>query len=336
METVRTARAPQAAIAPRWLRLALCAAGLALGWMILSSATGWGASASHAADDDDRPGLLGSVTGLVESTVDVLPEPLEEVVEIVVDKPVAAVTTTVEKTVGTAADVVTKTTKKVAEAKPVTTVTKTVTTAVSKTPIVGAVVDELGADDILDHVSGAVDDVVSDAGRTVDTVVDFVTGGPVDGASIVPLPDNPATDPGSSPDPSAEPPSEGALHPADEAASPRDLASTADAFWGALAAASASETDASATAAGARDAHPTAGSASANAPSAPPGTPALLPAQVCAALGLSSGSSGSAAASGALPASEPSYARHAWSRVVGHGGWTAPPSPASSPDTSPD
>lgn len=352
METVRTANTPQAAgtsraaNAPRWVHLALCAIGLALGWMVLSTATGWGAAPSHA-DEDERRGLLGSVTGVVESTVettvDVLPDPLEEVVEKVVEevveKPVVAVTSTVEKTTEKAAEVVSETTTKIAEAKPVTTVTKTVTKAVSKTPVVGAVVDKLGADDLLDHVGSAVDDMLADAGDTVDTVVDTVVDGPVDGGPAVvlpetPLPETPRGEPGPSPEAPATSPGTDALPSLGDTSLAGESTPVDSAFWAAIAAASASSHDFVATVDDARTAPHAAPRV--DGPSAPPGTPALLPAQVCAALGLSSGFSGSAAASGAIPASEPSYARHAWSRVVGHGGWIAPPSPASSPDTSPD
>lgn len=344
VETVRTANTPQAAgtsraaNAPRWVHLALCAIGLALGWMVLSTATGWGAAPSHA-DDDERRGLLGSVTGLVESTVDVLPDPIEEVVEKVVEKPVVAVTSTVEKTTEKAAEVVSETTTKIAEAKPVTTVTKTVTKAVSKTPVVGAVVDKLGADDLLDHVGSAVDDVLADAGDTVDTVVDTVVDGPVGGGPTIvlpetPLPETPRGEPGPSPEGPATSPGTDALPSLGDTSLAGESTPVDSAFWAAIAAASASSGATGATADDARTAPHAAPRV--DGPSAPPGTPALLPAQVCAALGLSSGFSGSAAASGAIPASEPSYARHAWSRVVGHGGWIAPPSPASSPDTSPD
>lgn len=348
METVRTANTPQAAgtsraaNAPRWAYLALCAIGLALGWMVLSTATGWGAAPSHA-DEDERRGLLGSVTGLVESTVDVLPDPIEEVVEKVVEKPVVAVTSTVEKTVEKTtektAEVVSKTTTNIAEAKPVTTVTKTVTKAVSKTPVVGAVVDNLGADDLLDHVSGTVDDVLTDAGDTVDTVVEIVVDGPVDGGPTIvlpetPLPETPRGEPAPSPEVPVTSPGTDALPSPGDTSLAGETTSVDAAFWAAIAAASASSHDFVATVDDARTAPHAAPRV--DGPSAPPGTPALLPAQACAALGLSSGFSGSAAASGALPASEPSYARHAWSCVVGHGGWIAPASPASSPDTSPD
>lgn len=352
METVRTANTPQAAgtsraaNAPRWVHLALCAIGLALGWMVLSTATGWGAAPSQA-DDDERRGLLGSVTGLVESTVDVLPGPIEEVVEKVVEevveKPVVAVTSTVEKTVEKttekAAEVVSETTTKIAEAKPVTTVTKTVTKAVSKTPVVGAVVDKLGADDLLDHVSGTVDDVLADAGDTVDTVVDTVVDDPVGGGPTIvlpetPLPETPRGEPGPSPEGPATSPGADALPSLGDTSLAGESTPVDSAFWAAIAAASASSHDFVATVDDARTAHHAAPRV--DGPSAPPGTPALLPAQVCAALGLSSGFSGSAAASGAIPASAPSYARHAWSCIMGHGGWIAPASPASSPDTSPD
>ncbi|MFT4280624.1 hypothetical protein [Microbacterium sp.] len=338
METVRTASIPpqaetsRAAYAPRWFHVALCAVGLALGWMVLSTATGWGAEPSHA-DDDDRPGLLGSVTGLVEGTVDILPDPLEEVVE----KPVVAVTSTaaktVEKTTEKATEVISKSTTKVADAKPATTVTKTVTKAVSKTPVVGAVVDELGADDLVDHVGGVVDDVLADAGHAVDTVVEIVVdGGPTVVLPATPLPETPG-EAGPSPEEPATSPGADAVPSSGDTSLAGESTPVDAAFWAAITAASASSRDSVATVDGARTA-PRA--TRADAPAAPPGTPALLPAQVCAALGLSSGSSGTATGPGALPASAPSYARHAWSCIVGHGGWIAPASPASSPDTSPD
>lgn len=302
MDTVRTLDRT------RWVRLMLCALGVAVGWTALTFALGSGATASHAADDDAKDGLLSSLVDTVEDVTGILPDAVEEPVAAVVER----VEKTTKKTVASVTKAATKTVDTVVKARPVSTVTDTVTRTVKKTveqvPVVGAVVEDLGVTDV------------------VDAVVDVIlTPPPVEAVS----PDDPTdpTDPavtaGSAGTPAsapAAPPTSGVIVDA--------AGSTAPASWRAVAAtpavaaaAAASATTDSVRPLGDRESER----------GDPPSPFAAPPVSL-----ISSGSAGASTAAGFVPSSLPPHAHNAWLHGAGSDDQNAPPGPPASPDVAPD
>lgn len=312
----------------RWVTLLLCALGLAVGWSALSFALGMGVTASHAADDEGRDGLLSSLADTVEDAASVLPDVVEKPAATVVDR----VAKTTEKTVAT----VTETVDTVVKAKPVTTVTgavsgtvkNTVKKTVKKVPVVGTVVEDLGATDLVDAVGDTADDVLTVVDRTVDDVIDgIVTSPPSEAVSPDEEtdPSDPAGQAGGT-DTSASapvvPPTTSAIAAADGVVVPAswravDVApavSTAATY-------AATSAVATATATGDRNGHP------AGVPSPLAAPPVSL---------ISSGSSGAFAAAGLVPSSALPHAHDAWLRGSGNDDENAPPGPPAAPDVAPD
>lgn len=320
MDTVRTLERT------RWVRLMLCALGVAVGWTALSFALGTGATASQAADDESKDGLLSSLVGTVEDAAGILPDAVEEPVAEVVER----VEKTTKKTVSTVTKTVTKTAAKavdsVVAAKPVTTVTRAVTKTVEQVPVVGTVAEDLGVTDVVDAVGDTADGILSGVDRTVDTVVDaIVTSPPVEAVSPDETTD--PTDPavtaggaGTSTSAPASPPTAGAFV---------DVADTpASASWRAVdatpAVAAAAAASASAAGLGRVDddqRHPN------GVPSPLASPPVSL---------ISSGSAGASTAAGTVPSSLLPHAHNAWLRGVGSDDQNAPPGPPAAPDVAPD
>lgn len=307
---------------PHWARICLYAAGLGLAWLVMSIAFGFGITSSHAADDEDR-GVLGALVDTVDSVTDVLPDSLGE--------PVDEVVTAVEKTAKKTVETVTSTVDEVVDAKPVKKVTDAVTKTVKRVPVVGKVVDELGVTDVVDGVGDTVTEVVSGVDETVDTVVDTVVPAPTD---PVATPEGPAGPTGPTTVPPAPAPSAG-----DKAGSSGALPSSPPT----ASPTTSTEHDvvsAPRRAVGADLIAPTAAVVSAVSPLRSdrdlPSSPQPPSSGPCASLASSTGFTGPTVGAGALPASSPRVAHHAWLRVLGGEAQNAPPAPPASPDVSPD
>ncbi|MBY6061774.1 hypothetical protein [Microbacterium esteraromaticum] len=162
-----------------------------LAWAALTVLVGGGDA--HADDDDSTPlsGLSSLVTTTVTEVVDpvvekaaeavtTVTEPVLESTQQVVEKaartvasvPVVGSTAsdalgTVSQTVSSATDAVTD----VVSDAPVSSVVRPVTDTVREVPVVGEVLDELGATDLLDDSAGAVDGVVDNLAPVVDGTV---------------------------------------------------------------------------------------------------------------------------------------------------------------------
>lgn len=162
-----------------------------LAWAALTVLVGGGDA--HADDDDSTPlaGLSSLVTTTVTEVVDpvvekaaeavtTVTEPVVESTQQVVEKaaktvasvPVVGSTAsdalgTVSQTVSSATDAVTD----VVSDAPVSSVVRPVTDTVREVPVVGEVLDELGATDLLDDSAGALDGVVDNLAPVVDGTV---------------------------------------------------------------------------------------------------------------------------------------------------------------------
>lgn len=201
-----------------------------LAWAAFTALVGGGDA--RADDDTDKPlsGVSSLLTGVVSEVADPLVEGVVEVVTETTAPVVNATEKVVEKTVevvakvpvvgkpasdalgttGQAVSTVVETVGDVAADSPVSSVVKPVTDIVREVPVVGTVLDDLGATDLLDDSAGAVDGVVDSLTPVVDRTVppviealdpqhpnDDATTAP-DGATPTPAapgPDASATDP---------------------------------------------------------------------------------------------------------------------------------------------
>lgn len=190
-------------------KLLLAGAGVAFAWVLLSFTFGFTTGQAHA---DEDPGLLGSVTGVVDDTAigvtDVVDdtatgvtggvqstttaveqtaapvvEPVVEAVAPVVEavEPVVPVAPVVDAVQSTVAPVVTTVTE-IADGNLVAPLTETAVGVVVGVPVVGGVVSSLGVDNAATSLGSSVDGVLQGTTQavsgTVTTVVD-TTGGVV-------------------------------------------------------------------------------------------------------------------------------------------------------------
>jgi hypothetical protein len=276
---------------------------------------GWGATASHAAEEGD-PSLIGAVVGTVKQVAEVLPDAVEE--------PVAAVVDTVEETTTTkAVRSVTKSVDTVRAATPVKKVTDSVTRTVKKVPVVREVVAKAGLPDVVDGVGDAATDVVDAVADSVDAVVGAVV--PASGTPTVP-----DTDP---------------IFPLIPSASTDTVVDDADTSRAASAVPPAAEAHESASLRHAVDAAPVVSTAAAGISStwqprsAAPVVPVGLPGPAHPVGGLAAASHGAPSpvtGSGALPSHGPASTPHASVRVDRPVGEVLPASPVFPPSVSPD
>ncbi|WP_423494421.1 hypothetical protein IM711_01285 [Microbacterium esteraromaticum] len=162
-----------------------------LAWAALTVLVGGGDA--HADDDDSTPlsGLSSLVTGAVTEVVDpvvakaaeavvAVTEPVVESAQQVVTKTaktvasVPVVGSTASDALGTVGQTVSSTTDAVTDVvsdAPVSSVVRPVTDTVREVPVVGEVLDGLGATDLLDDSAGAVDGVVDNLAPVVDGTV---------------------------------------------------------------------------------------------------------------------------------------------------------------------
>jgi hypothetical protein len=275
---------------------------------------GWGATASHAADEAD-PSLIGSVVGTVKQVADVLPDAVEE--------PVAAVVDQVEKTTTKAVRSVTKSVDTVRAATPVKKVTESVTRTVKKVPVVRDVVEKAGLADVVDGVGDVATDVVDAVTDSVDAVV----------GAVVPASGTPTA-------PDADP-----SFPLIPSASTDTVVDDADTSRAASAVPPAAEGHESASLRHAVDAAPAASTAAAGISStwqtrsAAPAAPVGLPGPAQPAGGLAAASHGAPSpvtGSSALPSHGPATTPHVWVRVDRPVGEVLPASPVFPPSVSPD
>jgi len=150
----------------RLVRLAVCAAGVALGWAAASAALGLGAPAAHAADDDDRA-VLGTVFDVVDDVVDVLPDDTAE--------PLTDVVSTVERQTTKTVRAATTTVKAVTATKPISKATSAVTKTVAKVPVVNRVAEESGLSETIDRTGDALSSVVDRVVDVTDAVASAAT-----------------------------------------------------------------------------------------------------------------------------------------------------------------
>ena len=210
-------------------KMLLAAVGVAFAWVFVSLALGFSASQAHAEED---PGLLGSVSGVVEGngtgatevvdetaagvtgvvqtttapaeettapvaeTVAPVVEPIVETVAPGVESvtPIVPVTPVVETVESTVAPVLTTVTD-VVEAGVVAPIVDTAVGVVGAIPVVGGVVSTLGVDTAASSVGSGVDGLLQGtAGAVAGTVTDVV--GTADGIIANPVvPVRPGLDP---------------------------------------------------------------------------------------------------------------------------------------------
>lgn len=309
-------------------RLALCGIVAAFAFVVLSLLLG--SSTAHAGDDDgDRPGLLGAVTNVLGSTVDVVDTTVTEVTSVAtttVEKVVAVAPAPVQQPVAVVSEVVTTVTAPVEEAVSggiVTAVTEPVVTAVTDVPVVGDLVTGIGADDLVAEVGQTVDQALGTVVGAVDGVGDSI-GTPAPTEPIIPLPTLPVPSPIHDFD--VAPTESGASIVAASLTSPGEAAPART--WTATPAASLpSLLTLSQTAPTASSAITVPAERSGSAP------PLSVP---CATATTSLGSGGAGSGAWALAALLPLVAHRAWVRRAGPKDDDAPPPPASSTDVSPD
>ncbi|MBN7794061.1 hypothetical protein [Microbacterium esteraromaticum] len=162
-----------------------------LAWAALTVLVGSGDA--HADDDDSTPlsGLSSLVTGAVTEVVDPVVEKAAEAVVAVTDPVVESAQQVVTKTaktvasvpvvgstasdaLGTVSQTVSSTTDAVTDVvsdAPVSSVLRPITDTVREVPVVGEVLDDLGATDLLDDSAGAVDGVVDKLAPVVNGTV---------------------------------------------------------------------------------------------------------------------------------------------------------------------
>ncbi|KRA25195.1 hypothetical protein ASD65_12755 [Microbacterium sp. Root61] len=306
----------------------LAAAGVfvALGWILLTAALGWGASFAHADDDTDRGGLLGAVTGLVDDTVSAVTGVATGAVQTATTAVVTPVVQTVTTVVPPAAPLVSTVTdtvravtapvRQLVDTGVVSDIVDPVVAVVGAVPVVGKLVTTLGVDNALTDVAGTVDGTLSGVVGTVDgsvgTIVPPITGipgvvvpgSPSDGTVTAGVPTGVALAIGNAP-----------TFVGGDAGAPGHRR---DAWWPSTAGVAVTAVSAATPLGGA-----------AHSSSSPPG--------LCAPWGGSStGSGGTGPGAAALLAFGPFVAHRAWVR---RRGWTdddAPTAPTLATDVSPD
>lgn len=169
-------------------KMLLAGTGVAFAWVLMSVLLGFSASQAHA---DEDPGLLDAVTATVDDTTsavtDVVAGTTSAVVQTVAPiaetvappAPVAPVVEAVEATVAPVLNTVTE----VTEAGVVAPLVDSAVSVVAAVPVVGAVVETLGADDALTSVGASADSllqgttaaVVGGTTQIVDTATANVT-----------------------------------------------------------------------------------------------------------------------------------------------------------------
>lgn len=307
-----------------WVRLGLAAAGVALGWAAFTTVTGWGATASHAADGDDDKSLLGSLVGTVSEVAEVLPD--------VVEEPVVTVVKKVEKTATEVVRTTDKTVDTVTKSKPVKKATTTVTRTVKKVPVVRDVAERTGITDAIDTIGDTSTGIVRDVSETVDVVVDAVVP-PSDSESLLPEPE-PDFDahPSVPPIPSAS--TETVVDDADDSRATSAFPPTAEVHTSASLRQTVDATPGVSTAVAGHSSAPQTGSAAPARPAGSPGLPGLPDASGAAVAvnGLPSPTQGSSA----LASHDPTSAAPAWLRSERLEGEVLPASPVFPPDASPD
>lgn len=190
-----------------------------LAWALLSAVFAGG----DARADDDSSAPLSGLTSLVGDTLGDVVTPVAKAATSTVEHVAAPVVSTVEKAVekttttvasvpvvgapaaqviektGDTVSNVTQTVEDVAASAPVSAIVTPVTDAVSSVPVVGAVVDGLGATGLVDEVATGLDGVLESVppviGSTVDPVVDALQPNiPSTGGAVVPDVDLPLGD----------------------------------------------------------------------------------------------------------------------------------------------
>lgn len=317
-----------------------------LAWALLSAVF----SGGDARADDESPAPLSGLTSLVgdtlgdvvapvaktaTSTVDQIASPVVSTVEKAVEKTTATVASVpvvgapaaeVIATTGDTVSAVTQTVGAVAESAPVSAIVTPVTDVVSSVPVVGAVVDGLGATDLVGEVATGVDGVLEVVPPVIDSTIEPVIDGlqpsiPTTGDTALPGAEVPFDIDSSD----AGPAGEAAAEPACE--SEALTAETTSAHSSTFAFAVSVSEDASALA---RDAavQPTAPSGS------PPGAPSSGPGVVTPT--AAAGGSGSAPGTSSDTPSSARLDDAASSRTGIPDDAALPASPAGSTDVSPD
>lgn len=309
-------------------------------WAALTALLGGGQA--HADDDDSKPldGLTSLVGGVVTKVVDPVIEKTADVVTEATAPVVAVAEKTVAKTAETVAAVpvvgepaanalgaasetaasLTETVTEVTSSAPVSSIVRPVTNVVREVPVVGGVLEDLGATDLLDESAGAVDGVV-------DTLTPIVenTAPPVVDALDPQLPgDGPAIIPGDEVSPITEgdtsAPSSNAIAATATTEAPRGALSTS-----AWAMPSWERTAPSATAYEADE-------SDARDPRSPTSAPALVTSPASSSAGPGGSSSGVNAVLHHLPV----HADGAWTSAELSADSAPPPSPVGKTDVSPD
>lgn len=309
-------------------------------WAALTALVGGG----QARADDDDPKPLDGVTSLVGGVVTKVVDPVVEKAADVVTEVTAPVVAVAEKTVAKTADTVatvpvvgkpaahalgatsetvttvTETVTTVTSNSPVSAIVRPVTDLVGDVPVVGSVLEDLGATDLLDESAGAVDGVVGNLTPVVDDTVPPVVDAldpqlPGGGHTIIPGDEiSPVSDHGASaptPDAAADGARDAATRGAESAPA------WAMPNWEqAVPSAAAYEADGS----DARD----------------PGGPASLPALATSPASSSAGPGGSSSGVNAVLHQLPVHADGAWTGAEISADSTLPPSPAGKTDVSPD
>lgn len=172
-------------------RLLAIGAAVAFAYLLLALLLGFGSSGARADDGGDQGGLLGGVTGAVDSTVQGVTGAVQDTTQAVATTvqqvaqtapaPVQPVVSTVANTVQAVVEPVAQ----VAESGVVGSVVTPVVETVTAVPVVGGVVEAIG-----------LDDAATDAATTTDTAVnDLVTAvgdtTPILGGTRPPLVDLP-------------------------------------------------------------------------------------------------------------------------------------------------
>ncbi|PKI91450.1 hypothetical protein CW368_05815 [Actinomycetales bacterium SN12] len=168
-----------------------------LAWALLSAVLG----AGEARADDEPPAPLSGITSLVGDTLGGVVTPVAKTVTSTVEQVASPVVSTVEKAVtkttttvasvpvvgAPAAQVVekvgdtvssaTQTVEDVVASAPVSAIVTPVTDAVSSVPVVGSIVDGLGATDLVNEVATGVDKVLDVVPPVIESTVDPVVDG---------------------------------------------------------------------------------------------------------------------------------------------------------------
>ncbi|QMU96725.1 hypothetical protein FVO59_05455 [Microbacterium esteraromaticum] len=175
----------------------LWGAFLVLAWALLTAFTG----GDEARADDEPAAPLSGLTSLVGDTIGDVVTPVVQTTTSTVEQAAAPVVQTVEKvvakTTGSVAQVpivgapvaqtvsqaggtvsaVTETVGEIASSSPVSAIVTPVTDAVGDVPVIGAVLEGLGATDLVDEVATGVDGVLAVVPPVVDSTVDPIVDG---------------------------------------------------------------------------------------------------------------------------------------------------------------